>query len=132
LKGISIKKFIPGIAWFFVLMVLICLPGSDIPTVDTWLNTIYFDKWVHTGLFGMLGFLFMLPVFSKKLSIPYDEQLRCCIRVTMAVIVWGITTEFIQLYFISGRNFDLLDWAADSFGALLAFAFVKWRFLKRK
>ena len=130
--GVSIKKFIPGIAWFFVVLVLICLPGSDIPTVETWLNDIYFDKWVHVGIFGLLAFLFMLPVVARSSSRTYTEKLQWCIRITIAAILWGITTEFIQKYFVAGRAFDLFDWAADSFGAILAFLFVKMRFLRHK
>jgi hypothetical protein len=65
----SVKKFIPGIAWFFVILVLICLPGSKIPTVETWLNDIYFDKWVHTGLFAVLVFLFIYPVSKLDLAL---------------------------------------------------------------
>jgi VanZ family protein len=47
----------------------------------------------------------------------------------MAVIVWGIFTEIIQLY-VPGRSFDLLDWAADSLGALLALLLAKRLFLR--
>jgi len=39
----------------------------------------------------------------------------------LAAIVWGITVEFLQKYFVIGRDFDLLDWAADSVGVLIAF-----------
>jgi VanZ family protein len=34
----------------------------------------------------------------------------------------GLTTEFIQKYLVPGRNFDLLDWAADSLGAFTTFS----------
>lgn len=130
LKKISFKKFIPGIAWFFVVLVLICLPGSDLPTVDTWLNVIYFDKWIHVGIFCLLAFLFMQPVVRSAFG--YAVKLHYCIRIAIATIVWGLTTEFIQKFFIAGRSFDLFDWASDSFGAILAFGFVKIRFLKYK
>ena len=43
------------------------------------------------------------------------------IRIALAAIVWGITVEFIQKFFIPGRDFDLLDWAADSAGVLIAY-----------
>lgn len=130
MASISIKKFIPGIAWFFVVLVLICLPGSDLPTVDSWLNLIYFDKWIHAGIFGLLAFLFMRPFAVSGMS--YAGKLGYCIRIAIATIVWGLTTEFIQKFFIAGRNFDLFDWAADSFGVLLALFFVKMYFLRRK
>lgn len=126
--NIRFKKFLPGIAWFFLIMVLICLPGQDLPSVDDWLSLIYFDKWVHAGLFGILCLLFTYPFLQAATG--RTARLQAAIRVTIAVIIWGLTTEFIQKFFVTGRNFDLLDWAADSFGALLAFAIVKWRFIK--
>lgn len=122
---IAFKKFIPGIAWFFLVMVLICLPGNDLPTVDDWLSLIYFDKWVHAGLFGMLTMLFIYPF----LKAPGNRWLMA-IRIAIAVSLWGLTTEFIQNFFVPGRNFDMLDWASDSFGALVGLLFMKWRFIK--
>jgi len=125
---LTVKKFIPGIAWFFVVLVLVCLPGSTLPTPENWLNAIYFDKWVHVGLFGGLGFLFMLPV--TKCGWEKTEKLNCYIKITLAVSLWGLTVEFIQKYFVPGRSFDLYDWAADSLGAVLAFIFIRLRFSK--
>ncbi|MDO9375164.1 MAG: VanZ family protein [Bacteroidota bacterium] len=120
MKGLEIKKFIPGIAWFFVVLVLLCMPGSDVPGAS-WLDKIFFDKWVHTGIFALLAFLFMLPVGLS--SLPDREKLQYFIRIAIATSLWGITTEFIQKYLVISRSFDLLDWAADSFGAMLAFLF---------
>ena len=69
LKMISIKKFIPGIAWFFLVLILICLPGDDLPKTDDWMSAIYFDKWVHIGLFSILAFLFMMPICKSALTL---------------------------------------------------------------
>jgi hypothetical protein len=120
-KSLSVKRFIPGIAWFFLVLVLVCLPGSTIPPVETWLNDIYFDKWVHSGLFGGLAFLFLYPV--SKSALPLEAKKKWAIKIAIATCIWGLTTEFIQKYFIPGRSFDLLDWAADSFGILLAYLY---------
>lgn len=122
------KKFIPGIAWFFLVLVLICLPGQDIPTVDDWLGKIYFDKWVHTGLFAILAFLFMRPFLRSPLTV--SEKWQYVLKIAIATCLWGLTTEFIQKFFVPGRHFDLFDWSADTLGALLALAFVKIRFLR--
>ena len=127
-NGLGGKKFIPGIAWFFLVLVLLCLPGSDLPTVDDWLNKIYFDKWVHTGLFAVLGFLFMLPFI--KSFINKKEKWHFLVRIAIATSVWGLTTEIIQKYFVPGRSFDLFDWAADSLGALTALIFSRVRFFR--
>src|SRR4051812_47069432 len=111
------KKYLPGIAWFFILMVLICLPGSDLPHAPTWFERIQVDKWIHVFLFGTLAYLFMRPV---SLSAIITNKWKYIIMIAIITSAWGLTTEFIQREFISGRSFDLLDWAADSLGALIA------------
>ncbi|MEO6229995.1 MAG: VanZ family protein [Ferruginibacter sp.] len=126
MKSIGIIRFIPGIAWFFVVLVLLCLPGNDIPSAN-WLDKIYFDKWVHTGIFCLLAFLFMLP-FALS-SMDKKEKFQYFIRIAIAVSVWGLTTEFMQKYLVTSRSFDLLDWAADSIGALVAFIFCRKKYI---
>lgn len=125
---ILIKKFIPGIAWFFLVLILICLPGDDLPKTDDWMSAIYFDKWVHAGLFSILAFLFMFPVCKSHLS--KKEKWNLIFKIALAACVWGITTEFIQKFFIVGRAFDILDWAADSAGIFLAIIVCKYFYLK--
>ncbi len=117
-QKIPFKKFLPGIAWFFIVGILTLMPGSDIPKVG-WLDKIKnFDKVVHAGLFGGLTFLFCLPYFKSAFS--YHRKINHFIRVALAAIVWGITVEFLQKYFVPGRSFDLSDWAADSAGVLIS------------
>ena len=128
-KGLSVKKFIPGIAWFFLVLFLLCLPGKDIPSVDDWLNKIYFDKWIHVGLFAILGFLFMRPFIKSGLT--YKQKWHYLVKIALATSIWGITTEIIQKYFVPGRSFDWFDWSADSFGALLALLSFRIWFLKK-
>lgn len=125
---ISFKKFIPGIAWFFVVLFLMCLPGEDLPPTD-WLHINYLDKWAHVGVFGLLALLFCWPFYRS----PFNgkERKDYFIKIAISISLWGLAIEFIQKFFIPGRNFDLLDWAADSIGALLGFLisfyfFAKW------
>jgi hypothetical protein len=127
MQKISIKKFLPGIAWFFIVLVLTCLPGKDIPKVG-WLDTIYFDKWVHIGMFGGLTFLFSWPAYNSDFSTR--KRINYFIKIAIAASIWGLTIEFIQRFYIVGRSFDLLDWAADSLGALIALWFCLKKFVK--
>jgi VanZ family protein len=126
---LSFKKFIPGIAWFFVVLVLICLPGKEIPKIG-WLTSINFDKVVHVGVFGLLSVLFCWPFYYS--SVGNKERLQYFIKIAIATSIWGLTTEFIQRFLIPGRSFDLMDWAADSLGALIAWWFCSKKFIKRK
>lgn len=132
MKPLTIKSFVPGIAWFFVVLILICLPGEDIPTPSgwfEWIKLIQFDKLVHSGIFAVLAFLYMRPIakagFSKKDTWAYF------LKIALATCLWGLTTELIQKFFIPTRQFDLVDWAADSIGALIALICCRWFFLKR-
>ena len=129
-KPIPVKRFIPGITWFFLVLVLMCLPGSDIPAVDDWLNHIYFDKWVHFGLFAVLVFSFIYPV--TKLPLGQKVKRQTALKIAIAACIWGFVIELIQKFFISERSFDLVDWAADSFGVLIAYIFCRRKFLNFK
>jgi hypothetical protein len=123
----GIIKFLPGIAWFLFVLILICLPGKSIPKAG-WLDFLDFDKLVHAGLFGGIVFFFCRPF--RKASYERNEKINLFIKITLATCIWGITTEFIQKFFIPGRQFDLLDWAADCLGAIIAFFVSKRYFAK--
>lgn len=112
------KKFLPGIAWFFILLVLLCIPGDDLPSTDNWMKLVGLDKWVHAFLFGMLAFLFMKPILKSGRSIK--EKWLYVVLIAIATSIWGLTTEFIQRDFITGRSFELFDWVADTLGAGIA------------
>jgi VanZ family protein len=127
MQKISIKKFLPGIAWFFIVLVLTCLPGRDIPKIG-WLDKIYFDKWVHIAMFGGLTFLFCWPVYNS--DFPTQKRINYFIKIAIVASAWGLAIEFIQRFYIAGRSFDLLDWAADTLGALIALWFCIKKFIK--
>ncbi|RYG25540.1 MAG: VanZ family protein [Chitinophagaceae bacterium] len=118
MKRANFRKYLPGIARFFFVMILLAIPGSEFPKTDDWLKTIRFDKWVHAGLFGMLAFLFMNPML--KFSPPLKNTGKIVALIIILTSAWGLTTEFLQEALVKGRSFDLWDWAADTGGALLA------------
>jgi VanZ family protein len=120
--------FIPAIAWFITANVLLLMPGKDIPDVS-FLNEIYFDKWVHIGLFGGLTFLTAYPYIK---SIRATKKLL--IKITLTFIIYGILIEFVQKYFASDRTFDVTDMIADAagcFAGYLAGIWLKQRLVKK-
>jgi len=127
-KEMHISKFAPGIAWFFLILVLICIPGYDLPKVDNWLIEINFDKFIHVGLFAVLAWLFMNPIL--KSALPQKEKWYYFIKIAMATVIWGIATELIQKYFVPSRSFNLSDCAADGLGGIIALIYFKWRLSK--
>ncbi len=114
---IKILAFIPVLSWFLITTVLLVIPGSDLPK-DPFLEAIYFDKWVHIGLFGLL------TVFGCYPFLQYKNSKNIFIRMTIAVIVYGIVMEFIQKYCTHGRSFDITDIIADAVGAILGYLFI--------
>lgn len=127
---IPFKKFIPGIAWFFVVLFLICLPKTDMPELDNWLaillKKIEFDKWVHAFMFGLMAFLFISPFGKADFSAKRKKYFF--LQILFLVSCWGLATECIQLY-VPGRDFDWLDWAADTLGAGIAFLYCRKHYL---
>jgi hypothetical protein len=126
--GIARKKFIPGIAWFFLILVLVCTPGKDLPKVGDWFSLLDVDKLIHAGIFGVLAFLFMYPFL--KSGLPKKQQWYYCIKIALATCIYGYITELLQKYYIPGRSYDLIDFTADSIGGLLALIFSKIFFLR--
>ena len=109
------KSFLPGIAWFFIVGVLVFMPGNDLPEPG-WLDFPYLDKIVHAGMFGGLTFLFCLPICKSQY--PVKQKYSTCMRIVLAAIAWGLAVEFIQKFFVPGRSFEIADWAADTAGVL--------------
>lgn len=128
-KKAGIQKFIPAIIWFFILLILLMLPGKNLPETNEWLNKIFFDKWIHAGLFGMLALLFIAPVMSAPQT--FHSTWAITLIIVIAISLWGLTTEFLQHAFVSGRSFDIYDWMADTVGALLAVWVSKQYFLNK-
>ena len=123
LSDIGLKKFAPAIACFIAVFTLVVLPGESLPTEHEWMAIAFVDKWVHTFMFALLTFLFLLPVGHSSL---FKQQKRHYFtRICLSACIWGLTTEYIQGFYIPTRSFDLFDWAADSLGVLIAFIYCR-------
>ncbi len=127
-KALHISKFIPGIACFFVILVLICLPSNKLPEVDEWMIVINYDKLIHIGIFALLAYLFMYPISRSSFSIR--DKWYFYIKITIATVIWGMTTELIQKFFIPSRSFSLSDFAADGIGGIVSLIYFKIRMAK--
>ena len=82
------------------------------------------DKIIHAGMFGMLNYLFIIPIFKSEMVV--STKINYFIWISIFASVWGLSTEFIQLL-VPGRSFDLWDWFADSVGVLMALLFIFWK-----
>ncbi|MFT4155747.1 VanZ family protein [Parafilimonas sp.] len=112
--------FLPVIAWFIIANILFFLPGEDIPQVS-FLDLIYFDKWVHIGLFSGLVFLTAWPFIKSGRC-----TVKLLIKISILFVLYGILVEFIQRYLNEGRSFDYTDMIADAAGCFAGSIFSKW------
>ena len=89
------------------------MPGADLPKVS-FLDQIYFDKWVHIGLFGGLTFLAGFPYIRVGSATG-----KLLIKIGTIFIIYGVLMEFVQKYFASQRSFDISDMIADAAGCFM-------------
>ena len=85
------------------------------------------DKILHAGAYALLGLLLLTAQ-------PRGAQGYSWKQVTISVLIaslYGLSDETHQ-HFVPGRNSDVLDWIADSVGALIAVTLLAWVDRKRK
>ncbi len=103
------RKLFSAILWLVFVSYLFCLPGSAIPKVD-WLSHIWFDKWVHFGIFTGIVLL-----WGRAFQIENRYGL-----LILLILAWlyGLLVEVVQDRFVPNRSFDWGDWVADIAGSL--------------
>lgn len=108
------------VSYFLFINFLFFMPGSALPKT-TWLDQIFFDKWVHIGLFLLLAYL------SGNALQRNDKRVKFAIF--LSAVVYGILIEIIQERFVPNRSLDLGDWAADIAGSFLGIWLWNLRFI---
>ncbi len=118
-----LKKYLgniySSITWSLIIGVLCCMPGSMLPG-ETHFTIPQFDKLVHISMFG--GFVFLWNLYlSTRRGIRNDRLLRLFFLVFILGVAYGIGMEYMQKYYIPGRDYDEADIIADMLGAGLAY-----------
>jgi VanZ family protein len=116
---IKFLPFIPAIAWLISSIILLSLPGNNLPEGS--FNFPYFDKYVHFIMFFMLTVLFCYPItkWGPGSSTSLFNQ------IAVYVIVYGIIMEFVQKHLVPNRSFDVVDILFDSLGSLSGLAAIR-------
>ncbi|MGC4234135.1 MAG: VanZ family protein [Niabella sp.] len=110
-----INSYWPAIFWSAIIIILLSIPGSELPNEATFLNIPHFDKWVHFGIFTLFVVLWCWAVSLKK---PQAKILKKFLLITIAGIVLGYLLELVQKYLVPNRDYDMWDVLADSIGAI--------------
>ena len=115
-KKLCTWKLIPA-AWTIVTIILLCLPGSAIPSAGVF-ATEGIDKVVHTILFGGIVLLCGFNLYYRRNEKQKWRQI--IVGLTLFSVGLGIGLEFLQRDYIPNRSFDEYDILADSTGAIIA------------
>jgi VanZ family protein len=121
-------SLIPAVLWLIISIILLTLPGSDIPS-NEWLGKIQFDKWVHIGMFSIMVSLFCWALLRKNIS--NEERKKLFIPVAIICLCYGIGMEYVQKYWVVGRSFDTGDIMADAVGSLVGLIFSRRKIYKK-
>ena len=120
-----LKKYFAAIylpiIWTLTIGILMCLPGKMLPSEEGF-SIPQFDKLVHIGLFG--GFVFLWSLWLTKRVDVTAVLLRWFFVFYVIANIYGIGMEYVQKYWIPGRDYDLADIIADMTGAGLAYGLV--------
>ena len=108
------KNFLPGIIWLITSFILLAMPAEDLPE-SGFFDIPFFDKYVHFCMFFLLTFLFCIPFSLQNTS--FKPWKPVSLMITVCVVLYGITMEFVQKYFVAGRAFDLADILFDTVGS---------------
>jgi drug/metabolite transporter (DMT)-like permease len=126
IKQILSKPFL-AIAWIIMIQVLLCLPGSTLPSGGVF-EIPQLDKIVHISLFG--GGTAIWCYFYYLKGTPANKLKTIFFIIYLLVSANGIILEFIQRDYIPNRSFDLADIIADMIGASVAYGICNIRLLK--
>ena len=109
--------YVPVI-WTLLIVIAMCLPGRYIPN-EQGFRLPNFDKLVHIGLFG--GFAFLWSLYLTKSRLPARRLLFAFFCFYLLANALGVGMEYVQKYWIPGRDYDLADIIADMVGAGLGY-----------
>jgi VanZ family protein len=106
-----------------VIIITTLLPSSSMPSLSIW-EFFSFDSFAHGFLFSVLTFL-MIVGLKKQYTFP---RLRhYAVRTSLFVSsLFGISIEFLQHFFIPGRQGDIIDVLSNTIGCLIGILIFKW------
>jgi len=117
-----IRKYLSAlyvpVTWTLLIAIAMCLPGSYIPNEQRFVLP-NFDKLVHLGLFG--GFVFLWSLYLAKFPGRTARLLLGFFCFYLLSNIFGVAMEYVQKYWIPGRDYDLADIIADMLGAGLGY-----------
>jgi hypothetical protein len=121
------KAFLP-ITWTILIQVLLCLPGTSIPSGGFFFSIPELDKIAHIILFGCFTAFWCYYYYLNGKS-PIKLKTIFFVVYLLAAAN-GIILEFIQRNYIPNRSFDQGDIIADLAASSIAYGLCNIKLLK--
>ena len=122
-------SFVFPVLWLIISTLLLTIPASAFPK-ENWLEKIWFDKWVHVGMFSIMVFLWCWA--TLRLNFEKEKLKRVFILFAFICLAYGIGMEFVQKYFVANRSFDTGDIIADGVGCFAGLLFCMRRYIPKQ
>ena len=106
-------RWILPVVWAGGIMYLSLMPSSEIPK-SPWFETLMIDKWVHAFLYFVLAFLLLYAI-----QIWEGQLLKNALIMISVCSFYGFLIEVLQNQLTDSRHFEILDWIADTIGAII-------------
>ena len=119
----ALRYLIPALVWCLVILLAISLPPGNIPRTGLF-SIPHFDKLVHFVLFTIWGFLLFYGFRKQKTGNLLRENPT--VTAIATGLVYGIFTELLQHFIMSGRQGNFFDILSDLFGTVFGVLLVKW------
>jgi VanZ family protein len=111
---------IAALIWTFIILIIVGIPGNQIPKITNWTNLFQPDKIVHIVLFFPFSWLW------ASYFVTQTSRRKTLFWVALFGMIYAILTELLQFYLFLGRNANMPDAIADIVGVLVGlFIFVK-------
>ena len=117
----KIKSFRLAIIWFLFILLLVSVPGTFIPSIQTFAEWLQWDKLTHFVLFGSFSFFLIIGFLKENHKTTWQIY---CIAIFISIL-YGAFTEWWQKYVCINRDGNMFDFYADTIGAILGGVFYK-------
>ncbi len=112
-----IKQHLNSLLWALIILILCGAPSSGFPS-SRFFNIPHFDKIVHFGLYVV--FALLLVSENNTLRNKGGITKRSIFIALTIAILYGLLIEILQRYVFISRGADLLDFLANTLGAIFA------------
>ena len=106
----KLKFWLPPVIWAGLIFTASSLPTRGLPPLIP-----HADKVAHFIIYGILALLLYRALHGERKFRP----LAAVLLSVLLASAYGALDEFHQ-YFVPSRSMDILDWMADTLGALIA------------